>query len=114
MKLFSFDNPQVKEATANSEDELQQVVVDQNKNGLPSYQESVAASLVRNKVESLPQVHKPPPIFLVYENEQGKGNKWEVELKNVKMCSNREHFLKLSVICKPMEDKLIKSIFITK
>lgn len=46
MRLFSFDNSLLsslgKESTAHSEDELQQVVVEPNKDGLPSYQESLA------------------------------------------------------------------------
>lgn len=62
MKLFSFDNSllstQMKDA-ANSSGELQQVVVVENKDGLPSYQETVVNEKRRGSSNIKRTVHKP-------------------------------------------------------
>lgn len=61
MKLFSFDNPLlVREVATNSSAELQQVVVVEPKDGLPSYQESlVMVNETQKKTNVKRSVHKP-------------------------------------------------------
>lgn len=89
MKLFSFDNPLLvgvpqKDPPA----EPLQVVVEEDKRGLPSYQESVATIVdekrrppsakktvykpvlpLKGGLDPLPQVHKSPSMVLVYDDE---------------------------------------------
>lgn len=78
MKLFSFDNPllgtQMKDA-ANSSGELQQVVVVENRDGLPSYQETVVNEKRRNSSNVKRSVHKPMlPIKLKELSSDGQSN----------------------------------------
>lgn len=64
MKLFSFDNPllgaHLKETSAQTQGELLQVVVGEQKDGLPSYQESLVVVVDEKKrTQTKRTVHRP-------------------------------------------------------